>query len=201
MGLSYLMTFKCSCVNVPFGGAKGGVKIDPRKYSVSELQQITRRYVSQLLKRKIIGPAIDVPAPDVGTSEREMTWIADQYTKSFGYDDVNAIAIVTGKPVDNGGIRGRIEATGRGVIKCLDVFLFDSEWMNMIGLKTGWTDKTIIIQGFGNVGSYAAIFAHEKGGKIIGIQEYDSIVYNKDGLDPNVINKETTNYRWNMSNK
>ncbi|EDW14639.2 glutamate dehydrogenase, mitochondrial [Drosophila mojavensis] len=183
--LAAIMTFKCACVNLPFGGSKGGVRIDPKKYTVKELQTITRRYTMELLKRNMIGPGIDVPAPDVNTSPREMSWIVDQYTKTFGYKDINAAAIVTGKPVHIGGINGRFAATGRGVWKAGDLFLQDKQWMDLIGLKTGWEDKRIIVQGFGNVGSFAAKFVHDAGAKVIGIQEFDYSLTNNDGIDIN----------------
>lgn len=181
--LCYLMTFKTACVNVPFGGAKGGVRIDPRKYSPRDLQRITRRYTTELLKRHMIGPGIDVPAPDYGTSGREMSWLCDQYVKTFGYSDINALAIVTGKPVHNGGIRGREAATGKGVWKATDMFLNDEDWMKLVGLKTGWKDKTAIIQGFGNVGLNTAKFVHETGCKIIGIKELGVSYYDEKGID------------------
>ncbi|XP_034112527.1 glutamate dehydrogenase, mitochondrial [Drosophila albomicans] len=187
--LASIMTFKCACVNLPYGGSKGGVRIDPAKYTVGELQTITRRYTMELLKRNMIGPGIDVPAPDVNTGPREMSWIVDQYTKTFGYKDINAAAIVTGKPVHVGGINGRNSATGRGVWKSGDLFLQDKEWMDMIGLKTGWKDKKVIVQGFGNVGSFAAKFVHEAGAKVIGIQEMGFSLANKDGIDINDVIK------------
>ncbi|XP_060646675.1 LOW QUALITY PROTEIN: glutamate dehydrogenase, mitochondrial-like [Drosophila nasuta] len=181
--LASIMTFKCACVNLPYGGSKGGVRIDPSKYTAKELQTITRRYTMELLKRNMIGPAIDVPAPDVNTGPREMSWIVDQYTKTFGYKDINAAAIVTGKPVHLGGINGRNSATGRGVWKSGDLFLQDKEWMGMIGFETGWKDKKVIVQGFGNVGSFAAQFVHDAGAKVIGIQEVDFSLTNADGID------------------
>ncbi|XP_055849988.1 glutamate dehydrogenase, mitochondrial [Episyrphus balteatus] len=181
--LSYLMTFKTACVNVPFGGAKGGVRIDPKTYSARDLQRITRRYTTELLKRHMIGPGIDVPAPDYGTSAREMSWLADQYQKTFGYMDINALAIVTGKPIHNGGIRGREAATGKGVWKATDMFLNDEDWMKLVGLKTGWKNKTAIVQGFGNVGSNTAKFVHESGCKVIGIKEMDCSLFDQKGID------------------
>lgn len=181
--LSYLMTFKTACVNVPFGGAKGGVRIDPQKYTAEDLKRITRRYTTELLKRHMIGPGIDVPAPDYGTSAREMSWLADQYQKTFGYTDINASAIVTGKPIHNGGIRGREAATGNGLWKATEMFLNDKDWMKMINLKTGWKDKTAIVQGFGNVGSHTARLVHETGCKIIGIQELAVSLYEPNGID------------------
>ncbi|XP_016949816.1 glutamate dehydrogenase, mitochondrial [Drosophila biarmipes] len=183
--LAAIMTFKCACVNLPYGGSKGGVCIDPKQYTVDELQTITRRYTMELLKRNMIGPGIDVPAPDVNTGPREMAWIVDQYQKTFGYKDINSSAIVTGKPVHIGGINGRHSATGRGVWKSGDLFLQDQEWMDLLKWKTGWKDKTVIVQGFGNVGSFASKFVHEAGAKVIGIKEMDVSLYNKDGIDIN----------------
>ncbi|KAH8383919.1 hypothetical protein KR009_011299 [Drosophila setifemur] len=181
--LAAIMTFKCACVNLPYGGSKGGVKLDPKKYTVSELQTITRRYTMELLKRNMIGPGIDVPAPDVNTGPREMSWIVDQYSKTFGYKDINALAIVTGKPVHVGGINGRHSATGRGVWKAGDLFVKDKEWMDLIKFKTGWKDKRCIVQGFGNVGSFASKFVHEAGAKVIGIKEFDVSIVNPEGID------------------
>ncbi|BFF93036.1 glutamate dehydrogenase mitochondrial [Drosophila madeirensis] len=183
--LAAIMTFKCACVSLPYGGSKGGVRIDPKKYTVGELQTITRRYTMELLKRNMIGPGIDVPAPDVNTSGREMSWIVDQYSKTFGYKDINAAAIVTGKPVHIGGINGRNSATGRGVWKAGDLFLQDKDWMDLLKWKTGWKDKKVIVQGFGNVGSFAAKFVHEAGAKLIGVKELDCQLFNKDGIDIN----------------
>ncbi|EDV42493.1 uncharacterized protein Dana_GF18014 [Drosophila ananassae] len=181
--LAAIMTFKCACVNLPYGGSKGGIRMDPKKYTVAELQTITRRYTMELLKRNMIGPGIDVPAPDVNTGPREMSWIVDQYSKTFGYKDINALAIVTGKPVHVGGINGRHSATGRGVWKSGDLFIQDKEWMDLIGFKTGWKDKRCIVQGFGNVGSFAAKFIHEVGAKVIGIKEFDVSIKNDEGID------------------
>ncbi|XP_055523730.1 glutamate dehydrogenase, mitochondrial [Wyeomyia smithii] len=181
--LSSLMTFKCSCVHVPFGGAKGGVRIDPSCYSKKELQNITRRYTTELAKRNFIGPGIDVPAPDMGTSDKEMSWIADQYSKTIGHKDINALAVVTGKPLHQGGIRGRTEATGRGVFIATNCFVREKEWMKAIGLQPGMKNKTVIIQGFGNVGMYAGRFFHEAGCKIIGIKERDVSLLNEEGID------------------
>lgn len=182
--LSALMTFKCACVNVPFGGSKGGVKIDPKKYTPKELQSITRRYTIELIKKNFIGPGIDVPAPDMGTSAREMSWMADQYIKTLGHKDINSLAIVTGKPLHQGGIRGRLEATGRGVYIATNLFVMAECWMNAIGLTPGWNDKTFIVQGFGNVGYHAAKYFHEAGGKLIGVKEFDCQLFNAEGINP-----------------
>ncbi|XP_068626155.1 glutamate dehydrogenase, mitochondrial-like [Battus philenor] len=181
--LAALMTYKCACCNVPFGGAKGGVAIDPKKYTVAELQRITRRYTLELAKKNYIGAGIDVPAPDVNTSGREMSWIVDTYIKTLGYNDLNAAACVTGKPINGGGIHGRVEATGRGVYMTINYFMHDNNWMKLIGLEPGFKNKTAIIQGFGNVGSYAAMYLQQSGVKIIGVLEFDCNLINKDGID------------------
>ncbi|XP_054083489.1 glutamate dehydrogenase, mitochondrial-like [Zeugodacus cucurbitae] len=184
--LAYLMAFKTACVNVPFGGSKGGIRIDPKKYTAQELQTITRRYTMELLRRNMIGPGIDVPAPDVNTSQREMSWLVDQYIKTFGYNDVDALAITTGKPVEIGGINGRTAATGHGLFKAAECFIMDKDWMDLLGWKTGWKDKTVIVQRFGNVGSHASVFVVEAGAKLIGVQEFDVSLVNENGIDPKV---------------
>lgn len=181
--LSFLMTFKNACVNVPFGGAKGGVRIDPSKYERADLQRITRRYTTELLKKNMIGPGIDVPAPDMGTGETEMSWLADQYQKTVGFSDINALAITTGKPIMGGGIRGRTQATGRGLWISTLLFLNDKSWMDLIGLQPGVANKTCIVQGFGNVGRYAALNFFKGGIKVIGIQEKDASLYDENGIN------------------
>lgn len=181
--LSYLMTFKNACVNVPFGGSKGGVKIDPKEYSSHDLQRITRRYTTEMLKKNMIGPGIDVPAPDMGTGEREMSWLVDQYQKTLGFSDINALAITTGKPIMGGGIRGRTQATGRGVWFSTLLFLNDKSWMDLIGLEPGPDKKTCIIQGFGNVGRFAALNFYNGGIKVIGVKEIDVSLYDEKGLN------------------
>lgn len=146
MGLASLMTFKCALVNVPFGGAKGGIRMNPAEYSSHERQAIMRRYTIELLKKNFIGPGIDVPAPDYGTSSTEMSWMADQYVKTLGHEDINAMAVVTGKPPNQGGLRGREEATGRGCYIATNYFARDQAWMKKIGLGAGLQGKTVIIQ-------------------------------------------------------
>jgi len=178
------MTYKCAVVDVPFGGAKGGVSIDPKKYSVHELEVITRRYTMELHKYGMIGPARDVPAPDVGTGPREMAWIKDTYVSLFGGDDIAATGCVTGKPISQGGIAGRTEATGLGLYFATREFLADAAFARAAGLSPGLRGKTVVVQGFGNVGFYAAKFLAELGGaKIVGVVEYNSAVFNAAGLD------------------
>lgn len=183
MALAALMTYKCAIVDVPFGGAKGGVRISPRNYNAKQLEAITRRYASELIKKNFIGPGIDVPAPDYGTSSREMAWIADTYM-SFNPTDIDGAACVTGKPVALNGIRGREEATGRGVYYGLKEAVSYKEDMSKLGLSTGMAGKSIVIQGLGNVGSNTGLICqHEGDSKIIAVSEYEGAIHNPKGLD------------------
>ncbi|RPD46402.1 Glu/Leu/Phe/Val dehydrogenase [Hymenobacter sediminis] len=182
MALATLMTFKCALVDVPFGGAKGGVKINPRTTPVHVLERVTRRYATELIKKNLIGPGMDVPAPDYGTSGREMAWIADTYM-TFKYGDTSALGCVTGKPVGQGGIRGRTEATGLGVFYGLRELLLDEPMIKKAGLTSGVAGKRIIVQGLGNVGYYAAHFCQQDGGLITGIAEREGGIYSETGLD------------------
>jgi glutamate dehydrogenase (NAD(P)+) len=180
--LATLMTFKCAVVDVPFGGAKGGVAIDPKDWDPDRLERITRRYTLELCQRNFIGPGIDVPAPDLGTGPREMAWIQDTY-RQFRNEDVDGMAAVTGKPVTQGGVRGRNEATGLGVYFAVREFLDFQEVKDKTGITDNLLNASIIIQGFGNVGSWAAHFFAERGAKIVGIVEKDGAVYAPEGID------------------
>ncbi|GLR16291.1 Glu/Leu/Phe/Val family dehydrogenase [Portibacter lacus] len=183
MALATLMTFKCALVDVPFGGAKGGVKISPRKYTPEQLEKITRRYTTELIRKNFIGASLDVPAPDYGTGAREMAWILDTYN-TFKIGDIDGLACVTGKPVSQGGIRGRTEATGRGVFYGLRELLLQKDEMEAIGLTPGISGKRMVVQGLGNVGSYAATISQNEGGAVIvGVSEIEGTIYNKDGMD------------------
>ncbi len=182
MALAALMTYKCAIVSVPFGGGKGGIRIDPQNYSEFELQKITRRYTSELVKKNFIGPGIDVPAPDYGTSGREMAWIADTYT-SMNPDDINALACVTGKPISQGGVNGRKEATGLGVFYGVREVCNMPGVMEKVGLTTGIENKRVVVQGLGNVGFYATKFFRQGGAKIICIAEKEGAIYNEEGLN------------------
>ncbi len=180
--LAALMTYKCAVVDVPFGGGKGGIRINPRDYTVEELERITRRYTVELIKKNFIGPSVDVPAPDFGTGPREMAWIADTY-QAFAQGEINALACVTGKPVGQGGVRGRTAATGRGLYFAVREAVNDAKLMKKLKLTTGFADKTVIVQGFGNVGYHAAKFLMEAGATVIGIIEWDGAVVNPKGID------------------
>jgi glutamate dehydrogenase (NAD(P)+) len=181
--LATLMTFKCAVVDVPFGGAKGGVRVNPTAYTVEQLERITRRYTTELIKKNMIGPGTDVPAPDYGTGPREMAWIADTYA-AFKYEETDALACVTGKPVGQGGIRGRKEATGLGVYFGIKEALSHPEIAKKLGLAIGTAGKRVIVQGLGNVGYHSAYFCQKEGGMIItGIAEREGGIYNENGLD------------------
>lgn len=183
MALATLMTYKCAIVDVPFGGAKGGVKISPRDYSTDELERITRRYTSELIKRNLIGPGVDVPAPDYGTGAREMAWIYDTY-RTFKESDINAAGCVTGKPVGQNGIRGREEATGRGVFYGIREACEVAIDMERLGLSKGVAGKTFVVQGLGNVGSYAAKIMQDEGQALmVGVAEVEGAIYKADGID------------------
>lgn len=183
MALAALMSYKCAIVDVPFGGAKGGVCIDAREYSETELERITRRYTFELIRKNFIGAGVDVPAPDYGTGSREMAWITDTYNQMTD-DDLNGLACVTGKPVGQGGVRGRTEATGRGVYYGIREACAFKKDMDALGLSTGLEDKSVVIQGIGNVGYHAARILQEEGGaRIVGIAEIEGAIYDPEGID------------------
>jgi glutamate dehydrogenase (NAD(P)+) len=182
MALASLMTYKCAIVNVPFGGGKGGIKINPKKYSAYELEKITRRYTSELVKKNFIGPGIDVPAPDYGTGEREMAWIVDTYS-SLKPGDIDAAGCVTGKPISQGGVRGRKEATGLGVFYGIREVCNMPEIMAKVGLTTGVENKTVVVQGLGNVGYHSAKFFREAGAKVVAIAEFEGAIYKEEGIN------------------
>lgn len=187
--LGALMTYKCALVEAPFGGSKGGLRIDPREYDDEEMERITRRFAYELIKRDLINPSQNVPAPDMGTGEREMAWIADQYAR-MNTTDINAKACVTGKPPHAGGIAGRVEATGRGVQYALREFFRHPEDIAKAGMDGSLKGKRIIVQGLGNVGYHAAKFLSEEDGAVItGIIERDGALHDPDGLDVEAIHK------------
>ena len=181
MALAALMTYKCAVVDVPFGGAKGGICIDRRAYSEQELERITRRYTYELTRKNFIGPGVDVPAPDYGTGPQEMAWILDTYS-SISDNPLDALACVTGKPVGQGGVRGRQEATGRGVVFGIREACTFKDDMEALGLQPGLSGKSVVVQGLGNVGFHAAQFLEAGGAVLVGLAEIEGAIHNPDGL-------------------
>lgn len=180
--LASLMTYKCAIVDVPFGGSKGGLLIDPSRYTRDDIQRITRRFARELVRKGFLSPATNVPAPDMGTGEREMAWITDTY-KHLHPEDINYLGCVTGKPVAHGGIRGRTEATGRGVVYAIREFFRSADDIQAAGLKPGLGGKSIVVQGLGNVGYHAAkLLDEEDECKIIAIIERDGVLINEEGI-------------------
>ncbi len=179
--MAALMTFKNAVIDVPFGGSKGGLKITPSKYDDEDLEKITRRFTEELVKRGLISPSLNVPAPDMGTGKKEMAWIADEY-KRLNPQDINAYACVTGKPENMGGVDGRTEATGRGIFYALSSF-FNSPDIKKTSLKGKLSSQSIIIEGLGKVGYYAARALRDHGCKVIGVIEKKTSFYNQKGLD------------------
>ena len=186
MALAALMTYKCAIVDVPYGGAKGAVRIDRARYTAEQLERVTRRYTHELLRKNFIGPAVDVPAPDLGTSAREMAWIADTYQAVRG-DQIDALGCVTGKPVSQGGVAGRLEATGRGLYYVLREACAQADDMRRLGLARGLDGKRIVVQGFGKVGFWAARFCHADGARIVGIADHTGTIADPGGLDPDAV--------------
>jgi glutamate dehydrogenase (NAD(P)+) len=187
--LAALMSYKCAIVDVPFGGSKGGLLINPADYQVDELRDITQRFAYELAKKGYISPSENVPAPDMGTGEREMAWIADSYRMTYP-DDINAIACVTGKPVSQGGIAGRTEATGRGVQYALQEFFRHVDDVKLAGLSGGLAGKRVVVQGLGNVGYHAAKFLQEEDDvRIIAIAERDGAIVSEQGLDVEAVHE------------
>lgn len=180
--LAALMSYKCAVVDVPFGGSKGGLSIDPKAFSEEELELITRRYAQELIRRGFISPSLNVPAPDMGTGSREMAWIADEYRRLCP-SDINAIACVTGKPPSQSGIQGRVEATGRGVQFALREFFRHPEDVARAGLEGGLQGKRVIVQGFGNVGYHTAKFLQEEDGvRLVALIEREGALCSEAGL-------------------
>jgi glutamate dehydrogenase (NAD(P)+) len=193
--LAALMTYKCSIVDVPFGGSKGGLLIDPGMYERDEMELITRRFTLELVRKGFLSPSTNVPAPDMGTGQREMAWMADTY-KHLNPEDINYTACVTGKPVEHGGIRGRTEATGRGVQYALQEFFRHPGAVSEAGLDGGLGGKRVAVQGFGNVGYHASKFLFEEDGcRIIAIADSKGVLVNEEGLDVE------TAYRYKVENK
>jgi glutamate dehydrogenase (NAD(P)+) len=189
MALAALMTYKCAVADVPFGGSKGGVRFNPKKYNVEQIEKITRRYTAELIKKDFMGPGENVPGPDVGTGEREMAWMADTYD-TFNPGGIDNLACVTGKPVSQGGIAGRREATGRGVQYGIREAFQHSEDLKKIGLTPGLAGKSVVFQGFGNVGYYASKFlAEEDGCRITAVAEWDAAVHSTKGIDIEKLNQ------------
>ena len=181
--LAALMSYKCAIINVPYGGSKGGLKIDPSQWETRELEKITRRFAQELIKRDLISPSMNVPAPDIGTSSREMAWIADEYRKMHPAD-INGAACVTGKPISKNGLIGREEATGRGVQYIVREFFRNPELLKLCKLDNNLATKTFILQGLGNVGYHLSKFLTEDDSvKLIGISEFNGGIYNEDGIN------------------
>ncbi len=182
IALSSLMTFKCALVNVPFGGAKGGVRVDRTQYSERELERLTRRYAYELYRKNLMGPGLDVPAPDYGTSQQEMAWLLDTYNM-VAHGQLDSIACVTGKPISQGGVRGRVEATGQGVFYGLREACHDSEDMARRNLAKGLEGKRVVVQGLGNVGYHAAKYLQQGGAVVVGVAEIEGAIHDPNGID------------------
>lgn len=193
--LASLMTFKLAVHDIPFGGAKGGIRIDPRQYSERELERATRRYTVELAKKGFIGASVDVPGPDMGTNQQTMTWMKDTYMTLFGEKDINAEACTTGKYVSQGGIDGRVESTGLGVYYGLRELMNDRQFMDKLGMTAGIQGKTFSVMGFGNVGEWASKFLCKDGGLLEVVIEWDCAMYKKGGFNVDELIK------WKNENK
>ncbi|GJQ86633.1 Gdh [Trypoxylus dichotomus] len=184
-GLAALMTYKCATVGIPFGGASGAICVNPNDYSIREMERITRRYCVELVKKGFLGPELDVLGPDMNTAEREMAWICDTYSKTFGYKDINARGCVVGKPRNQGGISGRLEGIGVGMRNCLEELVNNEDFMKPLGLNAGWKDKTFILQGIGKVGLSCMKSLTEAGAKCIGVSESKIGLISPSGINYN----------------
>ena len=193
--LAALMSYKCAIINVPFGGSKGGLKINPADWEKRELEKITRRFAQELIKRDLISPSMNVPAPDIGSSSREMAWIADEYRKMHP-SDINGAACVTGKPPNKNGLPGREEATGRGVQYIVREFFRNPELLEKVKLDNDLSTKTFILQGLGNVGYHLSKFLTEDDDvKLIGIAEFNGGIYNEEGINVEQAKKYFTKHK------
>jgi len=181
--LASLMTFKLAIADVPFGGAKGGVKIDPKTLSSAELERVTRKYTMELIKKNFIGAAVDCLGPDMGTNEQVMTWIKDTYQQIKGEQDINSEGCCTGKFIQQGGIKGRAESTGLGVFYAIKELLNTQSFVDKVGLTLGCQDKTFVVQGFGAVGYWASKFLEKEGAIVTTVCEYNSAIHNPEGLN------------------
>ena len=188
MALAALMTYKCAIVDVPYGGAKGAVCIDVGKHTAEEIERVTRRYAYELISKNFMGPAVDVPAPDLGTGAREMAWIADTYQAVRG-DQIDALGCVTGKPLSQGGIAGRGEATGRGLFYVLREVCADADEMAPLGLSTGLDGKRVAVQGLGKVGYWVARLCHEAGARIVAVADMSGTAVDPRGIDPTALRR------------
>lgn len=189
------MSIKCSIVNLPYGGAKGGICINPRKYSAREIEKLTRQYAIKLAKKNSIGAAVDVPEPDVGTGEREMSWMKSTYQAFYGYKDINADAVTTGKYLNQFGISGRTEAAGLGVFTCAKQLLNNETIAKNLKIPVGLQGKTLILQGFGNVGYWASKYFTEEGSILVGVAEHDGSIYNPKGIDYQALKDYITQHK------